>query len=500
MVGNSKMLKKMIVFVIFISSYTIKANIIGSDFEIFNPNTNGLSFLSIDSGDNLKKGRLYLGLTTSAATNTIARQSEVPGFIFSDRREGLKDAVVSMTPKVTYGLTDWLQVGLEGTAYLSKTRKEQIGKLRLVEEGFADVRGHIKLSLFSNDKIGLALLGYVNKDVIEDNPFVGDPNDELSYTGLLALGITFGRFEAALNGGYRYRDYPSINDPAVNALSAANLVPVSNQFIFGVGLGLDIYQDWRVLVESYMAFFESSFAHNLDRDYRSIEVMLGVKHQVSDRFEFGLGLATEGIHGFATADVRGVLNASVTFGSSRASSDVSTGTEQPSSTIVENQSNGVQETEENLPEPERLLEQESREINQNPRVIASAGAVQTENAGQVRDPTSIDTSFLRFKSNSYALIMNQDEELRMSRMIEEIKNSNPSRILIEGHTDSAGQINKNLALSQSRAETIMLILINRGVDRSKIRAIGYGSSKPVASNQSRSGRQKNRRVEVKTIK
>lgn len=69
-------------------------------------------------------------------------------------------------------------------------------------------------------------------------------------------------------------------------------------------------------------------------------------------------------------------------------------------------------------------------------------------------------------------------------------------VLIEGHTDSTGTEGYNLALSQRRADSVRTWLISQGVDRARLLASGKGESYPVAGNDSISGRQLNRRVEV----
>jgi len=69
-------------------------------------------------------------------------------------------------------------------------------------------------------------------------------------------------------------------------------------------------------------------------------------------------------------------------------------------------------------------------------------------------------------------------------------------ILVEGHTDSTGNKEKNLALSQARAETVRKYLVDGGVTESQIRAVGIGPDRPIADNKTSAGRAKNRRVEV----
>ena len=65
---------------------------------------------------------------------------------------------------------------------------------------------------------------------------------------------------------------------------------------------------------------------------------------------------------------------------------------------------------------------------------------------------------------------------------------------VEGHTDSDGAADANLALSVSRAEAVVNALITRGISPERLYAVGYGESLPVASNETRAGKQANRRI------
>ena len=70
-------------------------------------------------------------------------------------------------------------------------------------------------------------------------------------------------------------------------------------------------------------------------------------------------------------------------------------------------------------------------------------------------------------------------------------------ITIEGHTDSYGSDAKNMTLSEDRANAVsQYILANLGIDASRVNAVGYGESKPIANNETKEGRAKNRRIEV----
>lgn len=73
------------------------------------------------------------------------------------------------------------------------------------------------------------------------------------------------------------------------------------------------------------------------------------------------------------------------------------------------------------------------------------------------------------------------------------------RMEIGGHTDSQGSESGNKALSQSRAEAVMVALQARDVDVSAMRAVGYGESRPIADNDTDAGREANRRIEFTLI-
>ncbi len=90
---------------------------------------------------------------------------------------------------------------------------------------------------------------------------------------------------------------------------------------------------------------------------------------------------------------------------------------------------------------------------------------------------------------------------QINRVAKFLKSYTEVKAVIEGHTCSIGTDEYNLSLSQRRANSVMKKLIEKGVDASRLEAVGYGESRPVADNSTKAGREQNRRVmaEISTV-
>ncbi|NVK30518.1 MAG: OmpA family protein [Gammaproteobacteria bacterium] len=71
------------------------------------------------------------------------------------------------------------------------------------------------------------------------------------------------------------------------------------------------------------------------------------------------------------------------------------------------------------------------------------------------------------------------------------------QIVVEGHTDSSGSAEGNRRLSQQRADSVATQLEKLGVKPDRITAVGYGEDRPLVSNDTRAGREQNRRIDFK---
>ena len=91
----------------------------------------------------------------------------------------------------------------------------------------------------------------------------------------------------------------------------------------------------------------------------------------------------------------------------------------------------------------------------------------------------------------------QPDSESVLQQIMQLMQENPAlKLRVEGHTDNQGAAAANQALSERRAQAVVGWLTTHGVAASRLKAQGFGASKPVADNGSEDGRAKNRRVEL----
>lgn len=112
---------------------------------------------------------------------------------------------------------------------------------------------------------------------------------------------------------------------------------------------------------------------------------------------------------------------------------------------------------------------------------------QTAEAGFILKGITFDTGKATIRPESLS---------RLDSVLEYLTHKQSARIQISGHTDNVGDPARNQKLSEQRAQACRQHLVSKGIEASRVEAVGYGDSQPIAPNDTEEGRQRNRRIEA----
>jgi len=109
-------------------------------------------------------------------------------------------------------------------------------------------------------------------------------------------------------------------------------------------------------------------------------------------------------------------------------------------------------------------------------------------------PIILDTADVLFEFDKYQIRKSYYPEL--DKWAEYFQSNPQISAEIYGHADSTGPTEYNQNLSEKRAQAIVDYLVGKGVESSRLKAVGFGETSPIVPNTTPEGRQQNRRVEV----
>jgi outer membrane protein OmpA-like peptidoglycan-associated protein len=172
----------------------------------------------------------------------------------------------------------------------------------------------------------------------------------------------------------------------------------------------------------------------------------------------------------------------------QAREEIDKGTAERQAVLIEAREREAQRRAMQAAQAQQLAEQERQRASTLEQELAELKAKPTPRGMVVTlGDVLFDTGKATLKPGAYPTI---------ERVANALKNEPDRRVTIEGHTDSVGSDDFNLALSQRRADSVQTALLERGVSAEQVSSVGKGEGFPVASNDDSGGRQRNRRVEL----
>ena len=129
------------------------------------------------------------------------------------------------------------------------------------------------------------------------------------------------------------------------------------------------------------------------------------------------------------------------------------------------------------------------------------GTVENEGCPEIEKEVEeiLKTAFENLEFETGKDVIKQESIPSLTELAEVLVKKPEWKLQIAGHTDNVGAAQSNLVLSKKRSEAVKNFMISKGIDASRLNALYFGETQPIADNSTPEGRQKNRRVEMTIV-
>lgn len=428
-------------FMFFFAMNAANANVVGADAQNFNPTTNGLDFVTVQSSETLKPGIVNLGIFINHAVNSLPYYEQTNG-----TRTNFTDSLTSLDVNAGIGLMKNWDIGASMPQVLSQQVDDGTGtRGEFASTGITEFRLNTKFRFYGDADEGIAIVLSSNHNMISNNPYSGR-NAGPTWNLELVADTTIERWSIGGNIGYRMRSKGT-------KIAGSIADPLGNQFIASAAASYHFPEySTKVITEIFGAMPAETSTSFGDRSLSSFEWLVGLKHDINTNLAVHVGGGTQLMQGVASPDWRLYAGLNYAFGPLW----------------------------------------DDRQTPQPPAKVSYLEVVpQPKSESGVRE--RFRTQAIHFEFDSDRMVGNYDEVLAE---VADAVSASFSILTIEGHTDSVGPAAYNEALSLRRADAIKRRLVDRfRVAAMKVKTVGYGESRPIESNANYQGRQANRRVE-----
>lgn len=417
------------------------------DAITFDPAVEGGEYFTVHGSKTFDAWQGHFGLYFDYANRPLqfVGQGSLVG-----QRQSIIDHIVTANPMGAIGLTDWMAVGMNmpiviyNWYYSDNPTTDPTG-----DEDFGTDMGDVELLLkfrlldIEKYKVGVAFIPHITLPTGNPEKYTG--NGVVTGGGTLAVDFKpLERLELALNVGAIFREgfTRTYTFSLGGGATATDTIAVDDMVTFGAAANFKVTKQFQVIGE---AFGSTSITDFLEKRSTPFEGGGGGRYYFGDS---GFAMSAGGTIGFLDG-----------IGKPRFRTFVGL--------------NWYSPTPEPCPVCKTVVKQNRTIIKEN-RIILW---------GKI----FFDTDKATIKPVSFPVLDDVADVIRV--------NSDIKLVEVQGHTDWRGSDDYNLKLSQRRAESAVKYLIDKGVDPSKLRAVGYGETQPIAANNTAEGMSQNRRTE-----
>ncbi len=423
---------------VFIVSGSAFAKVKGPDVVNFNPTTDGGKYFSVQQSKTLPQWGFNAGATFDFAYEPYEKATAA-----GTRIVGIVDDLLMANVQAAIGWTNWWSMGVNMPVALWETWIDPVAPPPTATKKsyygkMGDLRAEMKFRLLNIDRyhVGLSLVPFMYFPTGKSDYYLG--NGMWSPGGTLVFDADIkNRVFLSLNVGYR--NYKKTYYDTVNTNAF-----IDDTLNLGGGINVRINDTWAVVGEAYSeSVIKNIFKNQLQNPS---EFLVGGKFTPQGAAK-GLGVSLAGgramTNGIGSPDFRVLLGVNYRF---------------------------------------------DREPPPPPPVSVDA---QIEERIVITQKIHFEFNKSVIRPISYPIL---DDVVRLLQLNPQIR-----LVRVEGHTDWIGSDAANQRLSQRRAETVRNYLVKKGVDASRLDAVGYGELRPVADNNTAKGRARNRRTDFVVV-
>lgn len=426
-------------------SLTLAAGAGAFDAQEFSPAVDPEAYFSVYSSRTAPAGRFHVALWYNYAKDPVVAD------VILGQRPSAQTKIVSDLHTIdmvgSYSLSDQIELGVDVPF---SDVKSQLSPPVSETTGLDDIRLLGKVQLLDNraSRFGVALVPFVDLPSGEANRLTS--NGKTNYGILGVTDFVHERFRSSLNFGYKVNNKPfSSSDESDEILFGlgAGLLAIHNQPLFG-----GIFDNAEILAEVFGSTAEQKIFQ--DEENTPLEGLGGFRLYGPSGFYVTRGIGksiTQSINGAALRIVASI---------------------------------GYTPPPPPPPPP-------APPAAPPPPPAPLSKVVVTDEQIVTLSPIFFDFDKDTIKPVSYAVL---------DQVAQVMRDRSSAVVRVEGHTDSFGTDSYNQQLSERRARSVVRYLIAKGIPGERLEAVGFGESRPIASNDTAQGRAKNRRTEFHIVR
>lgn len=279
------------------------ANIVGADTQSFNPTTNGLDFVTVQSSETLRPGYFNFGLFLNQAWGIL------PQFKGSYADRSYSDSILSSDMNLGFGILKNWDFGFSVPAVLRQSINDSRGfEGSYSKNGYTEFKFNTKYRFWSFSDGGLAAILSTNINQIRNNPYSGI-GGKPTYNLEVAWDTQWNPFRVAFNAGRRWRQPGDI-------VPGVPIEPLRDQWIASAAANYKIPGwDSKAILELYGSIPVSAAQSSRDRQETSLEGLIGIKHDFTHNLAGHFGFTREVLSGLASPDFRVYAGLNINLGS-----------------------------------------------------------------------------------------------------------------------------------------------------------------------------------------